>query len=248
MSYLPADFSRGRDQVGAVVVIHLSSLQLERGRSEKEERVRLFRNVEDERLVFLGRLEEERCCRFRPDDEAGFPLRHLEGKAFVNLQRLPLKRLIPLDGLIDVPLNQSDIQRWPGNHLPIEGRHPDISVEQASREDQKSDDNFTNREDLPGPLMKYPIKGDIHQKNHKGEAVDTRDIGDLDKREIQILGMPEVCPGEPREKKGPEVLQGDPEKGSEHHRMRPEPLLQGSGTERQRFRKTGSDSLSEAAE
>ena len=106
----PISSSGRRYQVGAIVVIHLSLLYLVRRGSKEKEGIRLFRNIEDDGLIFLGILEEEGGGCLRPDDEIRFILCDLQRKSSIDLQCFPLKRFVPLDRLIDIPLNQTDFQ------------------------------------------------------------------------------------------------------------------------------------------
>ena len=187
----------------------------------------------------LGILKEERGCRLRPDDEVRFFPGNLEGKPLVDLQCLFLEGLVPFDRLIDVALNQAHFQGWLIGHLPFNRRHLDISVDQKSREDETRDDDLSIGEDLPFPLMKDRIKSRIDQKDNKRDAVDSRDICHLDQRKIEILRITQVRPGEPRQKKGTKIFQGDPEDRNEKNGLESEADLYESGQHRKRAREEG---------
>ena len=69
--------------------------------------------------------------------------------------------------------------------------------------------------------MKYPKKSGIDQNDDKGETIDSRYICHLDKREIEILRITQVGPGETCEKEGAEIFQGNPEDRGEKNGLKP---------------------------
>jgi hypothetical protein len=204
---------------------HLSPFDPVGGTSEEQEGVRFDRDIEDEGLILLCVLKEERSGCLRPDDQVRFFLCHFQGESFIGLKRFLLKGLIPFDRLVDIPLSESDLQSRVFGGLPIRCPHFYVAIEKDSHDDGDGDENLAIGELLGRPVMEGEIECDIDPENDERKAVDPCDISDLDKGKIKVLGVAQVCPGKTGHQERPEIFQCDPEKrGQNDHPRSKTPL------------------------
>jgi hypothetical protein len=64
-------------------------------------------------------------------------------------------------------------------------------------------------------LAEDQVERDIDPEDDEGKAIDSCDLCDLDKGEVQVLRVAQDRPGKPGQEERPEIFQGDPEKWSQ---------------------------------
>jgi len=86
--------------------------------------------------------------------------------------------------------------------------------------------------------MKNGKEGGIDQEDDKRETIDPSDVRHLNEREVEILGVAQVCPRKAGQKKRTEIFEGHPQKGCKKEGRKAHPDLdkskqKGKGTDKE---------------
>jgi hypothetical protein len=73
-------------------------------------------------------------------------------------------------------------------------------------------------------LVERQVERDVDPQNDEREAIDSRDICDLDQGKVEVLGMAQIGPGESAHEERPDIFERDPQERGHDEHSRAEPL------------------------
>ena len=146
--------------------------------------------------------------------------RGLKAQARVHVHCSLLKCRTPLQGLVDVSLNDGCSQ-WSAFCDPsVDIMEPVTPVDEGENQEEENDPSFQLSQSAEA-LVAIKEQGEdqnVHRNNEKAHTVDTRKVADLNQNRMCSLGVTDKTPGKPREELSPNVFENDPGSGREEER------------------------------
>ena len=183
----PHDLPGRSGEIGAIVMANPFFFDLVGRASEKKISIGSGGYAKDEGFIFLRVLKEKWSGCLRPDDEVRFLFGRLKRESRVDLQGFFLKRCVPLDRLVDIPLDDPYSQGLLLPGLLIDRPYLRIPVDQDAREDDRGNQDLPVGKSLLGPLVKDQIEDGVYEEDDEREAIDSGDVRNLYERKIEVL-------------------------------------------------------------